>query len=61
MTNAEKIRQMTDEELREEIYRLQWSAVACPTCYYNKGRTMLDIYLSCNAEGTDEKKRKSPD
>ena len=52
---------MTDEELREEIYRLQGSAVACPTCYYNKGRTMLDIYLSCNAEGTDEKNRKSPD
>ena len=30
MTNAEKIRQMTDEELREEIYRLQGSAVSVP-------------------------------
>lgn len=61
MTNAEKIRQMTDEELREEIYRLQGSAVACPTCYYNKGRTMLDIYLSCNAEEKDGKKHQAPE
>lgn len=50
MTNAEKLRHMTDDELLEEIYRLQGTAVACPTCYYNKGRQMLDIYLKATAK-----------
>lgn len=45
MTNADKIRQMTDEELAREIYRLQGTAMACPTCWMNKGRMMVEHYL----------------
>lgn len=50
MTNADKIRQMTDEELVEEIYRLQGTALACPNCYYNKGKAMLELYLKAKAK-----------
>lgn len=50
MTNAEKLRHMTDDELLEEIYRLQGTAVACPTCYYNKGKVMLEVYLKAEAK-----------
>lgn len=49
-TNADRIRQMTDEELLEEIYRLQGTALACPNCYYNKGKAMLEIYLKAKAK-----------
>ena len=50
MTNAEKLRQMTDDELLEELYRLQGTAVACPNCYYNKGKIMLEMYLTAEAK-----------
>lgn len=46
MTNAERIRQMSDEELLETIYRLQENAVSCPVCLRNKGRERLKIWLS---------------
>ena len=45
MTNADRIRQMTDEELLAEIYRLQGIATACVACWENKGRMMLEHYL----------------
>ncbi len=45
MTNADRIRQMTNEELLEEIYRLQGNAVACPDCYRKNGKQRLRIYL----------------
>ena len=47
MTNADRIRQMTDEELVEEIYRLQGNAAACPSCYLRHGKERLRYYLSC--------------
>lgn len=47
MTNADRIRAMTDEELLEEIYRLQGNAAACPACYLRHGKERLRYYLSC--------------
>ena len=45
MTNAERIRKMTDEELLEEIYRLMDNAVACPECFRKSGKERLRLYL----------------
>lgn len=38
---------MTDEELLEEIYRLQGNAAACPACYMRHGKERLKYYLAC--------------
>ena len=45
MTNAEKLRRMTDDELLDQIHRLQDNAVACPTCFRNRGKMMLEHWL----------------
>ena len=45
MTNAEKLRRMTDDELLEQIYRLEDNAVVCPTCFKNRGKMMLEHWL----------------
>jgi len=49
MTNADRIRQMNDEELLAEIYRLQGIATACVACWEKKGRMMLEHYLKSEA------------
>lgn len=46
MTNADRIRQMTDEELLDEIYRLQGNATACVACWEKTGKERLRLYLS---------------
>jgi len=48
-TNADKIRSMTDEELLEEIYRLEDNAVACPECFRKSGKERLKLYLESKA------------
>lgn len=55
MTNAEKIRQMTDEELAEIIYKLQDNAVACPDCFRKNGKQRLELWLKTrvNTGGSD--------
>lgn len=45
-TNADRIRAMTDEEMLEEIYRLQGNAAACPDCFQRNGKERLKYYLS---------------
>ena len=45
MTNAERVRQMTDEELLDLIDRFMGNAAACPTCYYSNGKERLKIWL----------------
>ncbi len=45
---------MSDEELLEEIYRLQGNAAACPACYIRHGKERLKYYLSCKVEERDE-------
>ena len=58
MTNADRIRQMTDEELVEEIDRLQGNAAACPTCFQRNGKERLKYYLSRKVEeGSNEQKQ----
>ena len=49
MTNADRIRQMTDEELCEEIFRLMDNAVACPECFKKSGKERLKLYLKTRA------------
>lgn len=49
MTNADRIRQMTDEQMLDEIYRLQGTATACVACWEKKGRMMLEHYLKSEA------------
>lgn len=50
MTNADAIRQMTDEELLEELYRLQGNAVACTDCWKKNGKERLRLYLGMEAK-----------
>ena len=58
MTNADRIRHMTDEELVEEIYKLQGNAAACPDCFRRNGKERLEYYLSRQTtEGNNEHKR----
>ena len=57
MTNADRIRQMSDEELVEEIYRLQGNAAACPACYIRNGKERLRYYLNCKLEESSESKK----
>jgi len=59
VTNADRIRQMSDEELVEEIYRLQGNAAACPACYLRNGKERLRYYLKCKVEGTSEQSEKA--
>ena len=54
MTNADRIRQMTDEELLAEIYRLQGIATACVACWEKKGRMMLEHYLKSEVKDEGE-------
>ena len=56
MTNADRIRQMSDEELLEEIYRLQGNAAACPACYTRHGKERLKYYLECKVEVANDNK-----
>ena len=50
MTNADRVRKMTDEELLDLIYRFMGNAAACPTCYYNTGKERLKLWLELPAE-----------
>lgn len=52
MTNADRIRQMTDEELLETLYQLQGNAVACSTCYYKNGKERLEFWLKTKVKDT---------
>lgn len=45
MTNAERLRQMTEEELIETIYQFMSNAVACPTCFYKNGKERLVLWM----------------
>ena len=44
-TNADRLREMTDDELVDELYRIQGNAVACPDCYWKSGKERLDLWL----------------
>lgn len=44
-TNADRIRQMSDSELTEELYRLMGNAAKCPECFWKSGRERLEMYL----------------
>lgn len=44
-TNADRIRQMSDAELTEELYRLMGNAARCPECFWKSGRERLEMYL----------------
>ena len=48
-TNADKLREMTDSELTEEIYRLMGNAAACPDCFWKSGRERLEFYMTSEA------------
>lgn len=45
MTNADRVRQMTDDELEDLIYRFMDNAARCPTCFRNTGRERLRLWL----------------
>lgn len=49
-TNADKLRQMTDGQLLEEIYRLMDNAVACPECFRKSGKERLELWLKMRAK-----------
>ena len=44
-TNIERLREMSDSELTEEIYRLMGNAAKCPDCFWKSGRERLELYL----------------
>ena len=44
-TNADRVRQMSDEELLETIYRHMGNAAACPDCFYKNGKERLQMWL----------------
>ena len=50
MTNADRVRKMTDEELEELIYQFMGNAAKCPDCYYRNGRERLKLWLELPAE-----------
>jgi len=52
MTNADRIRQMSDKELLETIYQLQGNAAACPNCYYRNGKERLEFWLKTEVKDT---------
>lgn len=45
MTNADRVRQMTDQELEDLIYRFMDNAAQCPVCFRNTGRERLRLWL----------------
>ena len=49
-TNADRLREMTDAELTEELYRLMGNAAKCPDCFWKSGRERLEMWikLECN-------------
>ena len=49
-TNADKIRQMSDSELTEELYRLMGNAAKCPDCFWKSGRERLELYLKLGSK-----------
>ncbi|MBQ1295054.1 MAG: hypothetical protein IIY21_13515 [Clostridiales bacterium] len=48
-TNADKLREMTDSELTDEIYRLMGNAAKCPECFWKSGRERLEFYMESEA------------
>lgn len=50
-TNADRIRQMSDSELTEELYRLMGNAAKCPECFWKSGRERLELYLKMREKG----------
>ena len=46
MTNADRIREMTDEELLEELLSLISREVACADCFHKTGEKRLRVWLS---------------
>ena len=50
-TNADRIRQMSDAELTEELYRLMGNAAKCPECFWKSGRERLEMYLKMREKG----------
>jgi len=46
MTNADRIREMTDEELLEELLSLISREVACADCFRKTGEKRLRVWLS---------------
>ena len=50
MTNADRVRKMTDEELLDVIYRFMGNAAACPDCFYRNGKERLKLWLELKAE-----------
>lgn len=48
MTNAEKLRRMTDDEMLEQIYKLEDNALACPDCFRRRGKMMLEHWLKAD-------------
>ena len=49
-TNADKIREMSDSELTEELYRLMSNAAKCPDCFWKSGRERLELYLNMESK-----------
>ncbi len=45
MTNADRVRKMTDQELEDLIYRFMDNAAQCPVCFRNTGRERLRLWL----------------
>ena len=50
-TNADRIRQKSDSELTEELYRLMGNAAKCPECFWKSGRERLEMYLKMREKG----------
>ena len=48
-TNADMIRKMSDEELLEELYRIQGNATACVECWKKNGKERLRLFLETEA------------
>lgn len=48
-TNADRLREMTDSELTDEIYRLMGNAAKCPDCFWKSGRERLEFYMEQEA------------
>lgn len=44
-TNADRVRQMSNEELLDTIYRFMGNAAKCPDCFYRNGKERLKLWL----------------
>ena len=49
-TQADRLREMSDSELTEEIYRLMGNAAKCPDCFWKSGRERLEMYMKMEAK-----------